>query len=57
VSQLLAGGKCPAWGWWWGESKNLNKPSKPPGMYKTGIKTAGFSHFLPKKLLKTPFFT
>ncbi len=49
-------GECPARGWWWRESKKLNKPSKPPGMYKNSAKTGGFPHLLTLKSLKMLFF-
>jgi hypothetical protein len=29
-------GEWPVRGWWWRESKKINKHSKPPRMYKNG---------------------
>jgi hypothetical protein len=38
------------------KEKKSNKPSKQPGMYENGAETTGLPHFLPEKLLNTPFF-
>ncbi len=45
-------GKCPARGWWLGESKKFNKPSMLPVMYENGPKRADFLHFF---LLKSTY--
>jgi hypothetical protein len=55
--QTIGGGECPARGWWWRESEKSNKPSKLPGMYENGAKTAGLLHLMTSKTSKTPFFT
>jgi hypothetical protein len=43
-------------GWWWRESEKSNKPSKPPGMYKNGARTASFLPLLTLKNHKTRGF-
>ncbi len=44
----MAGG-VPGLGVVVGGVKEVNKPYKPPGMYKNGAKMASFPHFCPKK--------
>ncbi len=54
--RLLAGGECPAWGWWWSDSLKSYKPSQLYEIAKNGKKTGGFAHVFAYKSPKTPFF-
>jgi hypothetical protein len=36
VPTIGGGRECPARGWCWRESKESNKPHKPPGIYENG---------------------
>jgi hypothetical protein len=50
------GGECLAQGWWWRDSKKSYTPSQPYEIGKKGEKTGRFTHVLPYKSPKTPFF-
>jgi hypothetical protein len=62
VAQELLGtltirwGECPAQVWWWRKSKKSNKPSNPPGMYKTAQKQRKNNSKTAQKQLKNGRF-